>query len=226
MNQKTSDILFYLGITLLLIGAFGLTFAAFFAIIGLPVAIGGVILILFSKRKLKTKVLWILGSIVGIIAFWQIWIKINTVAPETYLIPKDFNGKIKIIYGLECGTKPKIENGRRVLVIPNDGILFVDYEFKSGIIDHEYYLIDKNGKRIKLEPYENYEDGTKNIPGIRFRASGNFPGEMPNGGFSSESPLTVHYSELQVIGDSTVQYDVKKDQNFDAIVRARIEKCK
>jgi len=226
MNQKTNDILFYLGIALLLIGAFGLTFAAFFAIIGLPVFIIGIILILLSKRKLKTKALWILGSVVTIIGFWPIWTKINTIEPETYLVPEDFSGKIKIIYGLECGIKPKIENGRRILEIPNDGILFVDYEFKSGIIDHEYYSIDKNGKRVKLERYENYEKGTKNVPGIGFGASGNFPGEMPNGGFSSESPLTVHYSEFQVIRDSTVQYDFNSERKFDSIVRARIEKCK
>ncbi|WMI70055.1 hypothetical protein [Mangrovimonas sp. YM274] len=226
MNQKTNDILFYFGIALLLIGAFGLTFAAFFAIIGLPIFIVGIILILLSKRKLKIKTIWILGSIVGIVAFWPIWTKINTIEPETYLVPENFNGKIKIIYGLKCGIKPKVENGRRILEIPNDGILFVDYEFKSGIIDHEYYSIDKNGERVKLERYENYKKGTKNVPGIGFGASGNFPGEMPNGGISSESPLTVHYSEFQVIRDSTVQYDFKKERKFDSIVRARIEKCK
>ncbi len=226
MNRKTNDILFLIGITLLLIGAFGLTFTAFFAIIGLPIFIVGIVLILISKRKQKTKALWILGSIAAIIAFWPIWTKINTIEPETYLVPDDFSGKIKIIYGLECGIKPKLENGRRILEIPNDGILFVNYEFKSGIIDHEYYSIDKKGGRVKLERYENYEKGTKNVPGIGFGASGNFPGKMPDGGFSSESPLTIHYSEFQVIRDSTVKYDFKKERKFDSIVRSRIENCK
>ncbi|MCB0745755.1 MAG: hypothetical protein KDC67_17765, partial [Ignavibacteriae bacterium] len=78
----------------------------------------------------------------------------------------------------------------------------------------------------KLEQYENYKDGTKNVPGIGLGVSGNFPGEMPNGGFSSESPLTVHYSEFQVIRDTIVKYDFKKEQIFDSIVRSRIEKCK
>ncbi|MCP4053268.1 DUF6843 domain-containing protein [Mesoflavibacter sp. CH_XMU1422-2] len=226
MNQRTNDILFYIGIALLLIGAFGLTFMAFFATIGLPIFILGIILILVSKKKLKIKLYWILGTIASIIIFWPVWTKINTIKPETYLIPENYTGKIKIVYGLDCGIEPKIENGRKILEIPNDGILFVKYKFKSGIIDHEYYSIDKKGEKIKLEHYENYKDGTKNVPGIGLGASGNYPGKMPNGGFSSESPLTVHYSEFQVIRDTIVKYDFKKEQKFDSIVRSRIEKCK
>lgn len=226
MGQKTSKILFYFGISLLLIGALGLTFAIFFAFIGLPVFIIGSIIILLAKRKPKTKALWILGSIGAIVAFWPIWTKINTIAPETYLIPEGFSGKIKIIYGLECGMAPKVENGRRILKIPNDGILFVNYKFKSGIIDHEYYLIHKNGGQFKLEQYKDYKGVIKNIPGIGLGSSGNFPGKMPNGGFSSRSLSTVYYTEFQVIRDSTVNYDVKKERTFDSIVRARIEQCK
>ncbi|MEN3323408.1 hypothetical protein VP395_06690 [Mariniflexile soesokkakense] len=218
MNQRTNYILFYIGIALLLIGAFGLTFMAFFVIIGLPVYIIGIILILVVKRRLKIKLFWILGTIVSIIIFWPIWTKINTIEPETYLISENYTGKVKIIYGLDCGIEPKIENGRKILEIPNDGILFVKYKFESGIIDHEYYSVDRNGKRIKFEQFENYKNGTKNVPGIGFSASGNFPGEMPNGGFSSESPLTVHFSEFQVLRDTILK--------FDSIVRSRIEKCK
>ncbi len=226
MRPKTNNNFFYIGISLLLIGAFGLTFMAFFAIIGLPIFIIGIILILVSKRKLKIKLFWILGTLASIIIFWPIWTKINTIEPETYLIPKDYAGKVKIIYGLDCGIEPKIENGRKILKIPNDGILFVKYKFKSGIIDHEYYSVSKNGERIKLKQYENYRDRAKNIPGIGFGASGNFPGEMPNGGFSSESPLTVHYSEFQVLKDTIVEYDFLKEKKFDSIVRNRIKKCK
>jgi len=145
MNQKTNDILFYFGIALLFIGAVGLTFTAFFTLLGLPIFLTGIILILLTKRKSKTKILWILGCTIGIVLFWPIWNKINAVAPETYLVPESFSGKIKIIYGLECGVDPKVENGRKILEIPDDGILFVNYEFKSGIVDHEYYIIDENG---------------------------------------------------------------------------------
>lgn len=87
MNQRTNNILFYIGIALLLIGALGLTFMAFFAIIALPLFIIGIILILVSKRKLNIKLFWILGTIASIIIFWPIWTKINMIEPETYLIP-------------------------------------------------------------------------------------------------------------------------------------------
>jgi hypothetical protein len=51
MSNKNSNILYYNGLAFLVIGAIGLTFAAFFAIIGLPVFVIGLILVLTSFKK-------------------------------------------------------------------------------------------------------------------------------------------------------------------------------
>ena len=51
MTDKTSSILYYSGLILLVIGAIGLTFAAFFAIIGLPIFIIGIIMVVYFKKK-------------------------------------------------------------------------------------------------------------------------------------------------------------------------------
>ncbi|AUC20630.1 hypothetical protein BTO15_00200 [Polaribacter sejongensis] len=103
MNVKTSNILFYSGISLLAIGAFGLTFAAFFAMIGMPIFVIGIVLILISKKTWKQKLIPIGLFIVGIIAFWPIWRNINTVGPETFLIPNDYRGRVNIIHKKDCG---------------------------------------------------------------------------------------------------------------------------
>ena len=88
MTVKTSNILYYSGLILLAIGAFGLTFAAFFAIIGLPVFIVGIILVLVSlKKSWKHRLIPIGLFILGIVAFWPIWRAINSVGPEIFLIP-------------------------------------------------------------------------------------------------------------------------------------------
>ena len=71
MTDKTSNILYYSGLIVLVIGAFGLTFAAFFAIIGLPVFAIGVVLVLASLKKTwKQRLIPIGIFIVGIIVFW------------------------------------------------------------------------------------------------------------------------------------------------------------
>ncbi len=146
--------------------------------------------------------------------------------PETFLIPTRYEGSYKVIYGEECGINPPTENGRRILQIPTNGILIIQPEFESGIIDHKYYFIDNDGKRTKIEQYENYSDGTKNIPGVRLGGSGSIGGEMPNGGSSSESPLAIHFTNFQVYQDTINRYDFKEERKFDSLTTALVDECR
>lgn len=146
--------------------------------------------------------------------------------PKTFLIPTNFEGSFKVIYGEECGIIPPTENGRKILRIPANGILIVQPEFESGIIDHEYYFIDEDGKRTKIEQYENYSDGTKNIPGVRLGGSGSMGGAMPDGGFSSEPPLAIHYTDFQVYQDTIDRYDFKEKRKFDSLTTTFVEECR
>jgi hypothetical protein len=146
--------------------------------------------------------------------------------PETFLIPTNFEGGFKVVYGEECGIIPPTEKGRRILRIPANGILIVHPEFESGTIDHEYYFIDEDGKRTKIEQYENYSNGTKNIPGVRLGGSGSMGGAMPDGGSSSESPLAIHYTDFQVYQDTIDRYDFKEERKFDSLTTTLVEECR
>jgi hypothetical protein len=150
MTVKTRNILFYSGISLLAIGAFGLTFAAFFAVIGLPIFVVGIIIILVSKKTWKQRLIPIALFIIGIIAFWPIWRNINSVGQETFLIPNDYRGRVNIIHKKDCGIILKKTEKGLIYEIPNDGILLLSNDLKYGFIDHKYYLIDKNGKKTEL----------------------------------------------------------------------------
>ncbi len=146
--------------------------------------------------------------------------------PETFLIPQNFEGSFKVIYGEECGINPTTENGRRILQIPSNGILIIQPEFEAGIIDHEYYFVDEYQKRTKIEQFENYSDGTKNTPGVRLVGSGSFGGAMPNVGSSSESPLAIQYTDFQVYQDSIEKYSFKEEEKFDSLTTALVEECR
>jgi len=93
--------------------------------------------------------------------------------PETYLIPANFTGRVQIIfnqngapykyrneynrdtiYTPKMGELAKYENGRRVYEIPSNGVLLTQFKSNDGFIDKEYYSVESNGKRIRLEVYE------------------------------------------------------------------------
>ena len=103
MNKKVSDILFNLGFFLIIIGAVGLTFMVFFAYFGLPLFLIGCLLILLSKKELKTKLITTLSVLGVILLFWSLWTWSKNVTPETFLISKDYRGKVNIIHGQSCG---------------------------------------------------------------------------------------------------------------------------
>lgn len=242
MTDKTSIILFYSGLILLAIGAFGLTFAAFFAIIGLPVFVIGVILVLVSLKKTwKQRLIPIGIFIVGIIAFWPIWRGINTVGPEVFVIPENYRGRVNIIYKKDCGIElEKTEEGL-VYKIPNDGILILDKKQKYGFIDHKYYLVDQNGKQIELPKMDvrdfneewtlekNPNEPLRDKLGVFHWGITGSMGKMmdENGEVSNEGDLYT-FSEFYVstYSDLIEKFEFKYERKFDSIRDHKIEKCK
>ena len=240
MTVKTSNILFYSGISLLAIGAFGLTFAAFFAIIGLPIFVIGIILILISKKTWKQKTITIGLFIIGIIAFWPIWRNINTVGPETFLIPNDYRGRVNIIYKKDCGSLlEKTEKGL-IYEIPNDGILLLSNDQKYGFIDHKYYLINKNGERTELPKMDvrdfneewtlekNPNEPPRDKLGVFHWGRTGSMGRMidQNGDVSNKDDLyTFNEFYISTYSDLTEKFNFKYERKFDSIRDIKIKEC-
>ncbi len=242
MTDKTSNFLYYSALILLAIGAFGLTFAAFFAIIGLPIFVIGIIMVLASlKKNWKQRLIPIGIFIVGIIVFWPIWREINTVGPEVFLIPENYRGHVNIIYKEGSGIKlEKTEEGL-VYEIPNDGILILDKEQKYGFIDHKYYLVNQNGERTELPKMDvrnfNEEWTLEKKPtepprdklGVFHWGSTGSMGKMidENGEVSNEDDLYT-FSEFYVstYSDLLEKFNFKYERKFDSIRDNKIEKSK
>ncbi|WP_275316958.1 DUF6843 domain-containing protein [Tenacibaculum bernardetii] len=168
-----------------------------FFIIAIPIFTIGLVIISLNKRKLKIKLSYILGSILFIVSYWIIWININRTDAETFLIPEELTGKVTIIYGSKSGINPLVQNGRKILNIPKEGTLYVNYEYKSGFIDHEYYSISNNGEKTKMEFYNKSE--AKKSPRIELLVTGNSPGKIGNDKYSTKSSLTTYYMTFNVV---------------------------
>lgn len=241
MNNKTSNILYYSGLILLAIGGFGLTFAAFFAIIGLPIFIVGIILVLVSlKKNWKERLIPIGIFIIGIVAFWPIWRAMNTVGPETFLIPENYRGRVNVIYKEGCGIKLEKSKEGLVYKIPNDGILILDKEQKYGFIDHEYYLVGQNGKRTELPKMDvrdfNEEWTSEKNPNepprdklgvFHWGRTGSSGIAVNENGIANNEDEQYTYKEFYVstYNNLSERFNFKYERKFDSIRDRRVKNC-
>lgn len=141
---------------------------------------------------------------------------------ELYLIPANFQGRFRVIYGEHCGIMPKYEHGRRVMEIPANGILIIQPLFKAGTVDNEYYVLDKSGKREKLKEVISTAN-TNNIKGVELLSTGSIGGAMPDGSMSSESPLAIHFADFIVYNgnDSTTTFS-----QLDSLTNTLVTQCR
>lgn len=172
----------------------------------------------------------LIGAVVVMSIFSLAGSFLNRPGKELYLIPNDFEGRFRVVYGEECGIEPITENGRRIFEIPDNGILIVKPKFKSGTIDHEYYLVDKNGKRQKMNMLWNYKQRTTKSPGVLLESSGVMNGEMPDGGFSTESPFAIQYTDFTVLNKDTASLDnwqkTLRKRRLDSLTTAIVNECR
>tara|TARA_B100000809_G_C14943537_1_gene461299 strand:- start:113 stop:823 length:711 start_codon:yes stop_codon:yes gene_type:complete len=232
MNRKISDILFYLGLFLLIIGAVGLTFMAFFAMFGLPLFIIGSVLILITKKKLKIKLISILSVLGAILLFWFIWTWSKSVTPETFLMSKNYRGKVNIIYGQSCGTSLEINNDRLIYRIPNDGVLIVSQDLETGLINHKFYLIDSDGAKTEL-PIMNVGDFNekwtteKNLNEPPRDKLGVFHSGRVGSSASSSNSKKYSYQEFYIstYSDLTEKFDFKYERKFGSILDKKLTDC-
>jgi energy-coupling factor transporter transmembrane protein EcfT len=120
-----------------------------------PGFIIGLLIVWFSKTKIRTKLLTTFLPLLlwypGMLSFFFLASKHMT--PETFLVPKDFRGKITLIYNEPCGQTIPIVDGRLIYKIPDNGVMILTNEFETGIIDQEYYFVDDKWNKIgKIPP--------------------------------------------------------------------------
>ncbi len=113
--------------------------------------LSGVFLLWFTDRKVKTKILYTIIPVLFFFTYQHLWRIYITTEPETFLIPENYRGHVLILFNEECGNEVKYEVDRRVYEIPNDGIFLTKFEDEQGFINQEFFLVDKKGKRKKIE---------------------------------------------------------------------------
>ncbi|HTL80284.1 MAG TPA: hypothetical protein VL651_01195 [Bacteroidia bacterium] len=146
--------------------------------------------------------------------------------PDTFLIPEDLHGHFAVVYGQKCGVEPTTENGRRILRIPDCGVLVIQPDFEEGIIDHEYYFVDVNGNRTKINVVDDIGKASQ-YPGVYLMSTNTVNGENPDGSRIANTQL-VTYNDFVVVrkGDVIDTVGIYDDHSFDAVVDSVVKACR
>ena len=114
--------------------------------------------------------------------------------------------------------------------IPDNGILIIQPKFKAGRVNNEYYLVDKDGSRKKLNDLYDYKDRLTKSPGVLMDGSGSMGGEMADGSFSSEAPSAVHFIDFTFFNKDTTTLDDRHytlfERKFDSLATALVNDCR
>ena len=164
--------------------------------------------------------------------------------PYTFLIPADYNGILRVVSNEECGIKPQVENGRQVLEFRKDGILILNIEsFNGGLTEKgtrvnsnadetksflakmksEYYLVDNNGNKTKINQIANAEERLNNAPSI-------LPGETTVSGYTYKNEKVEVkgnvYQDFYLYNSDTTQNEAMSLQKIEAATKALVTACR
>ncbi len=146
-------------------------FLLFYIVLIIPfygISIG---LVMYSNQSAKIKWLTLLTPAVAILT-WVIYTHINYQnslhkSPLLILIPEDLKGEINIVIQQEMGIEPKIENGKQILEVPEDGILLLKSDIEASYYASiDYYLVNKKGGRTRINTIVAPQDKEKGIPSL------------------------------------------------------------
>jgi hypothetical protein len=179
----------------------------------------GAFFVFVSKKPIKTKLLTtILPIVIYLPATYLFLLAYNYTTPKTFLIPADYDGQIRIVYEEKCGVKMHKENGRQILRFPENGILILNEKFDGGI-NNDYYLVDKTGKRTKVQEILNFNDSTIKLPYILVGGAGNIGSDNEGKG--------ITFSDFYLYNKDTVLEDNNKlSLRFDSLTTIVVNACR
>ena len=179
--------------------------------------------VLFSKTQFKTKLITtILPIILWLPATYIFLYFYGLTTPETFLIPSTLEKRFRVIYDEKCGVEPKYENGRRIIVIPYNGVLIIKSKLESGWINHEYYFVDIEGNKIKVNSENFSPDKKVNTPSISLSGTGVMSGN------TLDKSSDIHHTDFIINkkDSMTTNNDFKETEKFESLTRALVEKCR
>jgi|GEM_PF-4235704 len=77
----------------------------------------------------------------------------NNTDSVVFLVPKNFEGVVLIVFDASSSSKPTFENGNKTYHIPENGILRTNDKPVKGVHQQLFFEVDSEGKRVLLNYY-------------------------------------------------------------------------
>lgn len=148
---------------------------------------------------------------------------------NTFLIPANYEGTLRIVFSEKCGITPKVENGRRILEFPNNGLLVLSEDADMiGGKDDEFFLIDDNGNKTKIANLAKFSDKVANVPAVVYEGAGVSSSNLRTNG-SEVTPVTgnAEYVDFNFYNKATTEIlHSLSSPGLDSLTNAVVNKCR
>jgi len=159
-----------LGITIIIL-SFVVSLNPYTLIFVTPVFLIGCLILWLSKSSIKKKVILTIAPIIlwypGFLGFMYLnsYLGPKLAQKVEYRIPNGFKGQVMVIFPVECGQPVREENGREIIDIPEDGIVYYQGNIEAGYINWTYKLQDhdKPAGIYEFKTWNMSEEELKNI---------------------------------------------------------------
>ncbi len=187
--------------------------------LAIPVFLLGVIFIFGSNANIRIKLATVIAPLLLYFPIMHfIFSEYGKTDPVKFMIPADYEGQFCVVYGEKCGTIPKAISDTMILIIPDDGILIIPTLYKPGIVNHQFYLKDKNGNSKKINEVYSLKDVNNHLPAILMGGTGRMSTASPGSEPSNESSIT--FTKFTVFNrDTLLSKSHKTEQLIDNLVR-------
>jgi hypothetical protein len=218
--------LFYIGLAIISISFVVCVYSFFLLFFGIPPFLLGAILVFLSNRSIRTKLLTTIAPIVLYLPFTFVFLYIyNYSTPKTILIPKDYNGHLRVVYEEKCGQKYGNADGMKTLTFPENGILVLNEDFDTHI-NYHYYFVDEFGNRTKIPQIHNFSDSVKVRPSILVTGSGTFIEDTLSNSTNQEK-RAIKFSDFYVYDKGIIESNhYETTQKFDSLTTIIVNQCR
>lgn len=217
---------FYTGLTLIIISFIACVISYYLLVFGIPTFLLGAILVLLSKQTIQTKLLTTLTPLVLYIPCTFLFLYIyNYSTPKTILIPKNFEGNLRVVYEENCGRNYDKTDGVKTLTFPDHGILVLNEDFDRHV-NYNYYLVDESGNRTEIPQILDFKDKIQKQPCVLAGVSGTI-GQAIEANSANQEEKGITFSDFYVYNKDTVdRNDYKSQQRFDSLTTIIVNKCR
>ena len=217
---------FYIGLTLIAISFIACVVSFWLLVLGIPAFLVGAILISLSNQTIKAKLLTTLIPLILYIPSTFLFLyAYNYSTPKTILIPKNFDGALRVVYEEKCGSNYDKIEGVKTLTFPENGILILNEDFDRHI-NYNYYLVDQLGKKTKIQQILAIDDKIKKQPCVFVGGSGTI-GQTIDANSAHKEEKGITFSDFYVYNKDTVdRSDYKSQQRFDSLTTIIVNQCR